>query len=158
MIEYSGHSFDSMEEVYFFQWCNELAGSGFISSIELQPEFILFGGSKELKPHVYHPDFKIKWNQAAEKYSWFGLAESSGESYIEIKPVILDDKKRKIDPSKREYISRLNTKWVFDKFGTYVEIVNPEKLFKKSFYPVMYAVSFRKKVGAGGKVLQDIIK
>ena len=163
-LTFDGITFDSRQEMYFYWWAKELFLKGMVAKINVQPEFILFGGREycrqelTLKKHVYHADFCIDWTDKGMKTLFskkdFPLVKNHDRTYIEIKPIILADstavkkgpgrpRKVKIDPNKREYFSRMNIKWVLDKFGVYVQVVVVENLFKDTFYPLMHAAGIR---------------
>ena len=155
-----GFDFDSKQEFYFYFWCKELQREGFILDVETQPKFVLFEGVKishdlecarrsrniDLVEHVYHADFKIKWSRSGKELWGSGgsypLLQHNFISYIEIKPLILQDagngKSHKIDPGKREYFTRMNIKWVYQRYGVIVQIVTIDELFRATFYPLAY--------------------
>lgn len=121
-----------------------------------------------LEPHEYHADFKLKWTSRARRILWggceplpnpheagyvelknthllniFPLRQTDGISTIEIKPEITIDgkhgKRIRIDPGKREYFTRVNIKWVYQKYGVLVQIVKIRKLFEATFFPLACA-------------------
>lgn len=51
-------------------------------------------------------------------------------SFIEVKP--------SFDQNNMTRLAVLNQKWVFEKFGLFINIVIPEKLFAKTFTPKRY--------------------
>lgn len=51
-------------------------------------------------------------------------------SYIEIKPLF--------DQNNMTRLAKTNIKWVFDKYGEFVNLVIPEKLFNKTFTPMRF--------------------
>lgn len=118
-----------------------------------------------LKGHIYTTDFLIIWDESAinifttllssdlrkKKSSslqyiicdYETLDESSNDlgelvSYVEVKP--------SFDQNNMTRLAKLNQKWVFDKFGDFVNIVIPEKHFDKSFTPTRYFFTNKSKV------------
>jgi hypothetical protein len=58
------------------------------------------------------------------------LYDRDAYSYIEVKPLF--------DQNNMTRLAVLNQKWVMDKFGAFINIVIPEKLFDKTFTPKRY--------------------
>jgi hypothetical protein len=112
--------------------------------------------NKILKPKIentkmfsnlgYTCDFKIKWNilksdgiftktenkvyNKSVKNIPFLLQEHQDISYIEVKP--------EFDQNNMTRYVKVKIAWVHQLFNTYVQIVNYESLFKKTFYPDLY--------------------
>lgn len=110
---------------------------------------------KLLNDHIYTTDCMIIWNTKALGLLTFSLAqvnqmphlknevelipanEDGGTgtiySFIEVKPIF--------DQNNMTRLAKINQKWVWEKYNRYVEIVIPEKLFKKTFTPERYLVT-----------------
>jgi hypothetical protein len=120
--------FDSKEEQWFSWWLDELKEKGLIQWYERSKPYNLFNGEKELKlrAHEYTPDFDIYWDEDDLKKAI--LKPTSGAlSIVEVKP--------SFDAHNMTRLFKLNQKWVYQKYGIYVELVIPEKLFEKTFCP-----------------------
>jgi len=134
--------YDSLDELYFSYWLEEL--EEYIWSWEAHPTpFRLFDGSivtkevqlktktKEvsktlLQPHIYTPDFIIKPNVDIMYFQNLFIRDNDN-IYIEIKP--------KFDKYNMTRLFHLNQKWVFEKFGIFVNQVIVDTLFKQTFVP-----------------------
>ena len=130
-------NFDSKDELYFSYWLEEL--DEFILGWESHPDpFKLFDGLSIIKqvqlktkvkqvektllqPHVYTPDFFINVTHN------FPFKKHIISNYIEIKP--------KFDRYNMTRLFHINQKWVFDKFGIYVQQIIVDTLFKQTFVP-----------------------
>lgn len=122
--------FDSKEEQWFSWWLDELRGKGFVSEYQRSVSIPLFEANKELKlrAHEYTPDFLISWSPGAInglKLDW--KKDRPNLSEVEIKP--------SFDAHNMTRLFKLNQKWVYQKYGIYIELVIPEKLFEKTFCP-----------------------
>ena len=102
-----------------------------------------------MKGHIYTPDVLIEWSDETEKmnivetdlYSDLRKKKRSSlqflmsqtlkggkrVSYVEVKP--------SFDQNNMTRLAKINQKWVYDKYGIYVNIVIPEKHFDKTFTP-----------------------
>lgn len=169
--------FDSDEELYFSWYLEELIENGFIKGFVLHPKTYQLSDpifyeweellktkskprvSKLLEDHVYTPDFLINWNEKArgifyeEIDSLEGLPKNlpyfiadDGKSIIEIKP--------SFDQNNMTRLVMINIKWVYEKFGDYVQKVIPipsvskagkispgTALFAKTFTPKRYLLT-----------------
>lgn len=135
-------TFDSKDEEFFSYWLEEL--EEYIWSWEAHPApFKLFDGlvikqevqlrtktkivSKTLlQSHVYTPDFTIL-TKINENYFDRLFTKIAGRVYIEIKP--------KFDKYNMTRLFHLNQKWVYDKYGIFVNQVVVDTLFKQTFVP-----------------------
>lgn len=159
------HNYDSNEEWYFSWYLQELQETGYIERIKYHPKsFSLFEKidisfieklkTKErkafrqlLKPHKYQADYLIIWTLKAENLFWskdkyynpfgypFILTDISGE--VKSKRSIVDIKGTF---NKNESWTKfsINQKWVFERYGIYIQKLIPIKLFKASFTPKRY--------------------
>ena len=157
--------FHSLEEVYFSWYLDELTEAGFVIKYEHQPSPIRLSpkvsyrwekpmktktkkmNSALLQEHVYTPDFKVTWDDAAHAvffkdvnsvknhndcYFWAEtcLLELVWDSYLEIKP--------SFDLNNMTRLFSINQKWIYDKLGLYVQKIVPVKLFMETFTPQRY--------------------
>lgn len=134
---YNGITFDSTEEIEFYQWCEEAKNAGLILDFVYQPEkYILSNkrveltGELILNPHVYTADFQIYRSSgvfdSVLKKSFIG---SSVQFFmIDIKGFasLYDDGRT----------FKINQKWMYDKYGVYVNKVIPEEFFNETWVPV----------------------
>lgn len=136
---------DSLEECDFLCWCSEAASLKVIHDFVYQPEpvklfdaasYLDFQGKKKslLRDHVYSPDFIVKFDpgafQALAKqfkvpYEQMHLDEVS--AYLDVKGTF------QRNGGDRSF--SLNQKWVFQKTGTYVVKLIPEKFFAECGCP-----------------------
>ncbi len=140
--------FDSDDEKFFSYWLEELEEEGLIRGWELHPtSFRLFEGltvekniqlktktktveKTLLQPHIYTADFIIR-GKSDFLDSVFTRSGLEQYYYVEVKP-----------PFDRYNMTRLfhvNQKWVYEKFGIYVNQVIINTLFKQTFVPVKCA-------------------
>ena len=144
-IPFCGIIFDSKEEIDFYKWALELQQSGYISKIIYHPEPLELSGRavktievklktkiKEkdkflLNPHEYTADFILYPN---EKFWELGVK-------LEVSPdgLIYIDVKGTWNKYESDTKFSINQKWVYQKYGIFVNKVIPKKLFKKSFAP-----------------------
>jgi len=178
VIEYDGIQFDSDGEVFCYHFLTELLKAGYVNNFIYQPEsFILsdkiqypYTQTRKLKTkevvtekqttllnaHEYTADFKIFWNDKA-KDIFFGyitekkkldnipfIANYPKTSIIDVKPSF--DFKGKTE----KFI--INSKWVYQKFGIYVQKITPvdskkKCLFSETFVPekCLYTAKTKKK-------------
>ena len=136
---YNGVEFDSNEEIEFYLWCEEAYEAGIITHFTYQPQaFILSERAsvyeiKKLKtkkkfvdkflfhPHKYTPDFEIVAKEIK------ALTKTSMFYYVDVKGGF------SIYNNHREF--SINQKWVYDKFGHYINKVEPLKFFGKTWVP-----------------------
>jgi len=143
-MERSREDFKSDEEFWVYSWLKEAEQNNLVADIEYQPDpYELCPRAsvhieKRLKtktkivdkflfhPHQYTPDFDfIIVPEIAHLFT-------SPEFHT--LRIIIDVKgsfNKWGDPKQFS----INQKWVWDKFGIYVEKIVPEKLFKKSWVP-----------------------
>lgn len=110
---------------------------------------------KIFNEHVYTTDFRIIWSDKAEGVFTFGLNRTNSKrhskeevmlipanedgalgmlySFIEVKP--------KFDQNNMTRLAKINIWWVWEKYNKHVDIVIPEKLFKKTFTPDRYLIT-----------------
>ncbi|XAI97358.1 hypothetical protein [Leptolyngbya phage Lbo-JY46] len=164
---------DSEHELWICWWLDELKDLGFIKYYTRAEPFSLSHGytnnyvvkmktkSKPMRQsicggHVYTPEFRVVWHKKAlDKIVWLmdsgdkfdkvliGHIAANKELYtiIEVKP--------EFDYNNMTRLFTINQKWVFDKYGIWVNLIKPKELFKKTFTPV----NFRKtKTGKERKI------
>lgn len=162
---YKGLEFDSVGEMHFYWWLEELKEERYVSHIELQPtpfplsERVSMSFTKRLKTksqvkqftvmreHVYTADVLFWFTEKADGIFHVGFDTESpnhtkqelaslktvkdfGYCYVELKP--------SFDQNNMTRLAVLNQKWVMEKYGKFINIVIPEKLFEKTFTPKRY--------------------
>lgn len=164
---YNGKAFDSKGEVYFYWYLSELFDNGFIFRFAAQPQTFELARRQEyswtkmlktktkpmvstiLQGHSYTPDFLILWTKKsrnifyntsddvynlrrniflAKKYT-FGQEVS----YIEVKPEFGKH------GSFRWFT--ISQKWVYQKYGIYIQKINPVSIFQRTFTPGRYLIT-----------------
>lgn len=155
---------DSKEELYTTWWLDELKKNGYVlnwyrcDTYLLSPTInlsLLAPRKKKplvlkktiLKEHRYTPDFVVEWSANAlrlfiddkgvaplliTKPDCFALGGDNCKLFtiLEVKPVF--------DSQNMTRLFRLNQKWMLAKFGVFVNLVIPEKLFEQTFAPARY--------------------
>ncbi len=149
-----GIAFDSQEEVEFYHWCKEAEAHGYITGFVYHPEPFVLAERASYKreeklvrktkivdvfllyPHQYTPDFIL---YPTDKLSEFkhGLEIQEGQAYIDTKG------EYDIHHSNREF--SINQKWMYAKYGIFVNKVVPEKFFARTWVPAAATVSPKKK-------------
>jgi hypothetical protein len=160
---------DSEHEEWICFWLDELKKLGYVHSYTRAEPFSLSDGvtnnyverlktkSKPMRQsicagHVYTAEFIVYWNKnALDKFVWLinsktkfnktliGHLDNEGNifTYIEVKP--------SFDYNNMTRLFVLNQKWVYDKYGIWVNLIKPKELFAKTFTPVNYRVTKTKK-------------
>lgn len=152
-LEYEGFPLDSIGELHFLFWCEELKEKGFIKEIKRGKSYLLCDGlinsylvqlktkaksmtQTIMMPHSYTSDFIIEWtekgkeifcNQFGEKWEKYFLCDKNLSSNIEAKP--------SFDQNNMERLAKINIKFVWDKYKDFIQIVKNEDLFKQTFVP-----------------------
>lgn len=156
--------YKSNEEYYVACWLHELMTRGYIHTYTYEPlKFELSpridvnwqkklktkvkSQSKMLKDSVsYSPDFEVIWNL---KKSDGILTYNSKDSYVKI-PLFyiprgclssLLEVKGSFDRRGTERDTKTKMNWVLSKYGTNIDLVRPNKLFSKTFYPEAYLLT-----------------
>ena len=139
----SGHGieFDSKEELDFYEWLLEAQEFGFVDGFDDQPEtFTLFEGMRNAKgtllvrPHVYSPDFLIrftpKWSEFSAKHKLKAFAKlfpENGRVYCDVKGGFA------LHGGSREF--SINQKWMLAKYSIFVHKVEIPKFFTTTWLP-----------------------
>lgn len=157
---------ESDEEVLTLMWFHELMEEGYIQRVERADTYILSAGLvnnyvqqiqmkskvKEvtkkqvlLNGHVYTPEFKVVWNRweyivsmgrGFAKIDELFIGKLEGDiddnvtTYMEVKPAW--------DQNGMERLFKINQKWMWDKYGIFVNLIHPHKLFESTFTPYEY--------------------
>ena len=165
--------FDSIGELHFSYWTDQLIKEGYIEKVILQPEPYKLSSKvvrKFIKPmkriadkevyqtvlreHIYTADVLIIWNKKAE-----GIFYITEKSKFKILPHHLFanyqgyrnrnvyattiELKPSFDHQNMTRLASLNIKWVYDKHGHIIEMVKIPAFFKKTFTPDRYLTTDR---------------
>jgi len=155
--DYKIEVYDSLEEVYFIWYLQELYDRQFIDKVIYhETNYELSSGlwvrtnkllktkikkdhRQLLKPHEYSHDFNIVWNTKAYSLltNIFGVALHAPLipfwnkiSRIEVKA--------DYDRNNMTRLFRINQKWVWEKYNVYIQLVKIPLLFKSTFTPERY--------------------
>jgi len=152
---YNCVEYDSKEEIYFSWYLDELFTAGYIAEYDYQPpsfnlsESVKYSWVKELKtknksmettllqPHDYTADFKIAWNTTADNI-FFDLNKLKSGPFVVKYGLSFIDVKPSFDKHNMTRKFHIDQKWVYQRFGVYVQKVVPQKLFKATFTPNRY--------------------
>ena len=162
---------DSNEELYFSWWCEELEKAGYINSFNNAKTYqlgekIVNTYTEQLKTKTkekeqiilsdceYTPDFEINWNFDAVNifFDIFPCLNKSKintdlllakvieenetkkfESIIEIKP--------NFDQNNMTRLNTINRKWMYQKYGIFVNLVKVPDIFKDTFTPKKFLLT-----------------
>lgn len=151
----------SDEEIHFMWWMEELIKAGYIIEYKFEPCIVELSNKKEinilkrrkekksflLHPHIYTPDFGIKWNEKAINifitdinstdfntnspfYAELDEFYKLYKSFIEIKPIF--------DQNNMTRAFIINQKWIYEKYKKYINLIECSWLFAKTFTPKKY--------------------
>lgn len=146
--------FDSKEEVYLYWWLKELEIEGIIKNIDKAATIVLeaplYSCGHELLPGIeYTPDFsfeiikeseifqnikniKISPKARKKKSLIYQIDELTGRSTCSV------EVKANFDNRDKTREVNIKRKWVYSKFGIYVELVKIPKIFSQTFFPKRY--------------------
>jgi hypothetical protein len=158
--------YDSQEELYFSWYLEELANKNVIVKWDYHPKpFILSDRiihtySKKLKTksiikdsvilndHKYQADFLIHWNPEWNGLIFMNLDEDLyNRDFVFIAQgnnnfSVVDVKGTFSGPHNNSAVTfPLDQKWVYQKYGIYVQKIMPSYLFKESFTPIRYLLT-----------------
>lgn len=144
---YNGIEFDSNEEIEFYMWIQEAINAGLLyTEFTYQPESFLLSGrqSREeikqlktktkildkflLRPHLYTADFSFELTSK-------GCDHNLPFEMHERGPYVVVDIKGGFNLHGGDRGFAINQKWVYEKYGVFVNKVVPEKLFKATWVP-----------------------
>jgi len=146
--------FASTEEEQFAVWCNSALRHGIIGAVKYQPasyelsaaakckDWVLKRGKvKEvtrhlLRGHSYTPDFRIMQTERMIEFKHGLLVPIGGTEFI-------IDVKGTFQMFDGQRSFSINQKWVYERYGIFVNKVIPKKFFKKTWVPD--AIAFGKR-------------
>jgi hypothetical protein len=159
MLEINSTKFDSEEEKQVAYWLNEADEAGLVSNVfyhireyELSQRVTDGNGRFLLHPHKYTPDFSFILETPLKVF----------QQFFKYQRDIVIDVKGSFSKYHDQKSFSINQKWVYAKYGVYVQKVIPEKLFKKTFVPEICRYTptrkwFVKKY-VGCKVISDFVR
>ena len=148
-IIYDDIEFDSKEELEFYHWCIEAKKYKIISdfkynceSYQLSPKQTI-DEERQLKTktkivskhlfheHIYTPDFHLfkgeRWGVIDKESKLISSHDNKTEIVIDVKGTFqMHDGSRSFS---------INQKWMYEKYGIYVNKLIPEKFFKLTWVP-----------------------
>lgn len=147
--------YKSKEELYFSWYCEELLHKGYLKCFKYEPEpFILSNSHKIietkevqlktkskivnkektiLREHIYTVDFFLEFNTIPESLKDNVFITKDNKWYVEVKG--------SYDYENMSRLFIINQKWIFQKFGIIVQMINPLKLFENTFTPERYLLT-----------------
>lgn len=170
--EFLGIAFDSLEELAFLQWADDLKKAGYIKSIRRADSYLLcesmtIGYAEQLKTkskpmqqtilhgHSYNPEFEIIWDKKAlDKFvHLIGIPKKHDKAFLGWKRgdeiVTIIEIKPLFDQNNMERLFKVNQKWMWDKHAVFVNLVKCPELFPKTFTPNAYLTTpsgFKRKI------------
>ena len=155
-------SFDSNEEKYIDWYLQTLLNHGYVDSYNF--EDFSFPLSKKithnwikpmkrvddkemettiLQPHSYTPDVVVKWDYSAKGLFYQNLEDNEKITapFVAQRNESIWEIKGGFDFQNMTRLATLNIKWVMDKYGKYIQIVTPDKIFNKTFTPERYLLT-----------------
>lgn len=165
---YNGIPYDSLEEMAFLQWAQELIQAGYIRSIERAESFLLCDGMQidyaqqlvtKSKPmqqtilhgHSYTPEFRITWDKKAldkiidiigvpkkAEKLFLGYYDGMSEYASPYNIITYIEIKPLWDQNNMERLFKVNQKWMWQKHAIFVNLVKCPELFAKTFTPKEY--------------------
>ena len=163
--------FDSIGELHFSYWTEELIREGYIEQVVLQPEPYILSNpvtkmyKKEMKKteskqmfqtvlreHVYTPDVLIVWTRKAKGIFYVTMEDTdkllphhliANHQGFENRDVWATtiELKPTFDHQNMTRLASLNIKWVYEKYNHVVEMVKLPDFFKKTFTPDRYLLT-----------------
>jgi len=148
--------FVSNEEYHFYHWLKEAESHNLVTNIKYQPGKyplscrVSVPVEKKLKtktkivdkflfhPHYYSPDFSFC---PSKKLSPFFISTM----FVGAAKQVIVDVKGTFNQYNDQKQFVINQKWVYQKYGIYIEKIVPERFFKKTWCPDICRFSPKKK-------------
>lgn len=151
-VEYDNNIFDSNEEVDFYHWLVEAKQLGYIDSFVYHPQSWVLSEKKTqiatvgkktktkhlLHPHTYTCDFVFLLGKDPDcnLIEEFPKAKIISNNCDDIGYVYVDVKGAFVGKYNNSAITFLiNQKWVYEKYGEFVNKVVPKTFFKNTWLP-----------------------
>lgn len=165
--------YKSQEELYFSWWLNDLKDMGIVEDYGYEvKEFNLFEARTYpikriyktktkvdqlslLQKHVYTPDFLVKWNidwrdkfyrlihddGCTSKPPFFATQPLGSNNYYTFFEI-----KGSFDQNNMTRLFIITQKWLYDKYGIYVEKFEIPTMFKRTFTPSRFLFTDKSRV------------
>jgi len=132
MLNIEEIEFDSNEEWQVACWLNEAATAGLVDRVlyhaveyQLSDRIVDENGRFLLHPHIFTPDFQFRLKTSLKPF----------QKFFKNREDIVIDVKGAFSKYHDQKSFSINVKWVYARYGVYVQKVVPDKLFKKTFVP-----------------------
>ena len=154
-------SFDSVEEEWFSVWLRVAKKRGMVEGIIYHPSSFTLSPRQTIQeevklktktkvvdkfllhPHTYTPDFAFYVTHFIDQYD-HGLVPCKGNIiFVDVKGVYSGGRH-----NNSSLTFPISQKWVYAKFGIYINKLVPEKFFRKTFVPKELTI------GKTGKLLK----
>ena len=162
---------DSKDELYFSWWCDDLIKAEILYQYEKSQNIKLFNGVyneytqiKELKTktkeiekeqclievHSYTPDYDLYFRDEHEyvtKFiSWLNTGLKIETPFIcttgkDVISIVIVEIKPIFDQSNMTRLFKVNQKWVYEKTGLFVNLIEYSKLFRDTFTPSLFLLT-----------------
>lgn len=134
-FQYNGISFDSNEEIFFYKWCQQAVQYKILNSFNYHPNSYILSqnqfknGKKILNAHKYTPDFSLS-------VSDFGrmILSKTFKNSLDDEQVVIEIKPAYSPFGSIEEFS-INRKWMYEKFNVFIQKVQVDSLFTKTWCP-----------------------
>lgn len=132
---YNNITFDSNQEIFFYKWCQQAVKYKIMDSFTYHPDSYtlsqakFYNTKKILHPHIYTPDYIIKLTQLGRNIlqKVFKVFFNDNLCMIEIKPAY--------SPYGSIEEFSINRKWMYEKYNIFVEKIEVDSLFIKTWCP-----------------------
>lgn len=163
--KYKGIEFDSVGEMHFYWWCEELIEAGYMANVSFHPPTLPLSAPFDveyIKPmkkiedkvlsktvlngHEYTADFRCLWHENAKGVFVHNIKTRAENRELldllkstgpegEELTTTWIETKPVFDQNNMTRLAVINQKWVMSEYGIFINIVIPEKLFDKTFTP-----------------------
>ena len=141
-------SFDSVEEEWFSKWLGTAEKRGMVEGIIYHPSSVLLSPKQTileevklntktktvdkflLHPHRYTPEFAFYITEFINKYNHGLIPYKERIVFVDVKGVFVGGRH-----NNSSITFPISQKWVYEKYGIYINKVVPEKFFKNTFVP-----------------------
>lgn len=174
---YTGEKYDSLEEVWFAKWLEELMESGYVKrfqkttipiplteGLKFQYEKVTALKTKTkmetkehilLRPSEYTPDFQVLFTKKGIDLFLSEILNNPDKDklffYTGYERYVFFEIKPSFDQNNMERLFRNNQKFVWDKHKIFVNMIEPVSLFKKTFLPLSCHEDFKYRKAPTGK-------
>lgn len=172
-IHYMNMNLDSLEELSFCFWCEELIEAGFIEKVERGKSYTLTDGVSKyyekieelktktkttsklqtfLKPSIYTPDFQIYWTEKGlQKFcspiNGFGKTEGIfiNDIMFPVNHFTTVEVKGTFNADNMIRVFNNNKKFLYHRYKIFANLIIPSELFPLTFTPKEYMLTTKTK-------------